>query len=103
VPAQGNCSYVINSQWGNGFTAAIRIKNTTAQTINGWSVNWQYADGSKVTGSWNTTLTGANPYNAKNLSWNANIQPGQTVEFGFQGSKPNGAAIVPVVSGAICQ
>ncbi|MDF3012117.1 MAG: man5B [Cellvibrio sp.] len=103
VPAQGNCSYVINSQWGNGFTAAIRIKNTTAQTINGWSVNWQYADGSKVTGSWNATLTGANPYNAKNLSWNANIQPGQTVEFGFQGSKPNGAAIVPIVSGAICQ
>lgn len=103
VPAQSKCSYVINSQWGNGFTAAIRIKNTTSQTINGWSVNWQYSDGSKVTGLWNAALTGTNPYNAKNLSWNTNIQPGQTVEFGFQGTKPNGAAIVPIVSGAVCQ
>jgi hypothetical protein len=103
VPAQNNCSYVINSQWGNGFTAAIRIKNTTSQTINGWSVNWQYTDGSKVTSLWNAALTGSNPYSAKNLSWNTNIQPGQTVEFGFQGSKPTGAAIVPVVTGGVCQ
>jgi len=103
TPTQNNCSYVINSQWGNGFTAAIRIKNTTSQTISGWSVNWQYADGSKVTGFWNANLTGTNPYNAKNLSWNTNIQPGQTVEFGFQGSKPTGTATVPVVTGSVCQ
>jgi len=103
VPAQNNCSYVINSQWGNGFTAAIRIKNTTSQTISGWSVNWQYTDGSKVTNLWNASLTGSNPYSAKNLSWNTNIQPGQTVEFGFQGSKPTGTAVVPVVTGGVCQ
>ncbi|MES2825139.1 MAG: cellulose binding domain-containing protein [Pseudomonadota bacterium] len=103
VSAKASCSYVIGSQWGNGFTAAIRVKNTSTQTLNGWSVNWQYSDGSKVTNSWNATLNGSNPYNAKNLGWNANIQPGQTVEFGFQGSKPAGAAVVPVVSGVICQ
>jgi len=103
APAKALCSYVINSQWNNGFTAAVRIKNTTSQTISGWSVNWQYSDGSKITGSWNASLTGANPYNAKNLSWNTNIQPGQTVEFGFQGSKPNNAAIVPAVTGSVCQ
>jgi len=103
VPTLGSCSYVINSQWNNGFTAAIKIKNTSAQPINDWSVNWQYADGSKITGSWNATLTGANPYNAKNLSWNSTIQPGQTVEFGFQGSKSASAASVPVVTGNVCQ
>ncbi|MDF3012115.1 MAG: beta-mannosidase [Cellvibrio sp.] len=101
--AAGNCSYIINSQWGNGFTAAIRIKNTGAQPINGWNVNWQYSDGSKVTGLWNASLTGSNPYNAKNLGWNATIQPGQTVEFGFQGSKPATTASVPVVTGSICK
>jgi mannan endo-1,4-beta-mannosidase len=103
VATKANCSYVIGSQWGNGFTAAIRVKNTGTQALNGWSVNWQYNDGSKVTGSWNATLTGSNPYNAKNLSWNANIQPGQTVEFGFQGSKPIGTAAIPVVTGSVCQ
>ncbi|MES2825141.1 MAG: cellulose binding domain-containing protein [Pseudomonadota bacterium] len=103
IATKANCSYVIGSQWGNGFTAAIRVKNTGTQTLNGWSVNWQYNDGSKVTGSWNATLTGTNPYSAKNLSWNANIQPGQTVEFGFQGSKPAGTAAIPVVTGSVCQ
>lgn len=101
--AQGNCSYVINSQWGNGFTAAIRIKNLGTQPINGWNVNWQYSDGSSITGSWNATFSGSNPYSAKNLNWNATIQPGQTVEFGFQGRKPNGPAQIPVVQGSVCR
>lgn len=103
MAAKANCSYVIGSQWGNGFTAAIRVKNTGMQTLNGWSVNWQYSDGSKVTNLWNASLSGSNPYNAKNLGWNANIKPGQTVEFGFQGSKPSGAAAVPAVTGSVCQ
>ena len=97
------CSYVVNSQWNNGFTAAIRIKNTSAQVINGWDVNWQYSDGSKITNLWSASLTGSNPYNAKNLSWNSSIQPGQTVEFGFQGNKSAAAASVPVVTGSICK
>jgi len=98
-----NCSYVIQSQWNNGFTAAIRIKNNGVQPINGWNVNWQYGDGSKITNLWNASLTGGNPYAAKNLSWNSTIQPGQTIEFGFQGSKVNGVASVPVVTGTVCQ
>ena len=103
VIPKASCSYVINSQWSNGFTAAIRIKNTTTTAINGWNVNWQYTDGSKITGSWNAALSGSNPYTAKNVNWNANIQPGQTVEFGFQGSKPAGSAVIPVVGGNVCQ
>ncbi len=98
-----NCSYVIQSQWNNGFTAVIRIKNNRAQPISGWNVNWQYGDGSKITNLWNASLTGSNPYSAKNLGWNSTIPPGQTVEFGFQGSKPAGAASVPVITGNSCQ
>lgn len=100
---KATCSYVVGSQWANGFTAAIRVKNTGTQPLNGWSVNWQYSDGSKVTNSWNASLSGSNPYFAKNLGWNTNIQPGKTVEFGFQGSKPAGAAAIPVVTGGVCQ
>ncbi len=100
---KAQCSYQIQSQWGNGFTASIRIKNISNTVINGWDVNWQYVDDSKVTNLWNATVSGTNPYNAKNLSWNAAIQPGQTVEFGFQGSKTAATAITPVVTGSICQ
>lgn len=99
------CSYVVNSQWQNGFTAAIRIKNTGVRAINRWSINWQYTDGSKVTNLWNAQLWDSGipgSYAAGNLDWNAMIQPGQTVEFGFQGTKPASAAQVPVVRGSPC-
>ncbi len=101
--ANAKCSYVYNSQWNNGFTAAIRIQNISAKPIVNWSVNWEYVDGSRVTNLWNATLSGNNPYTASNLSWNSTIQPGQTVEFGFQGSKSVGTAVAPIVRGAICQ
>jgi len=97
-----NCAYVISNQWNTGFTAAIRITNNRTTAINGWSVNWSYTDGSVVTSSWNATLTGSNPYSASNISWNGTIQPGQTVEFGLQGTKTAATASVPVVTGSAC-
>lgn len=99
----GNCRYVVNSQWNNGFTASVRITNNGTQAIQGWNLNWNYSDDSKITGSWNTNLSGSNPYSASNVSWNATINPGQTVEFGFQGNKPTGPAQIPVITGSICQ
>lgn len=98
-----NCSYVISNQWGTGFTASIRITNNRATAINGWSVNWAYSDGSRATGGWSASITGNNPYNAINVGYNGTIQPGQTVEFGVQGTKPTNAnALVPVVTGTVC-
>lgn len=97
------CAYVISNQWSTGFVAAIRIKNIGNQPIVGWEVNWQYADGSKVSNLWNATLSTNGSYSAKNLNWNSIIQPGQTIEFGFQGNKPSGNAVVPVVTGNLCK
>lgn len=99
----GNCVYVISNQWDSGFTASIRISNTGSSAINAWNVSWQYAGDNRVTSLWNANFTGSNPYSANNLSWNGQIQPGQTVEFGFQGTKGAGAnAEVPSVTGAVC-
>ena len=38
--AAARCDYVIQSDWGTGFVAAIRITNDTGAPIDGWSVNW---------------------------------------------------------------
>ena len=99
---QGICSYHIQSEWRDGFTATIRLKNVSGLPMNGWDVKWQYPDSSKVTNLWNANLSGTNPYSAKNLSWNATIQPGQTIEFGFQGKKPAGPAVTPAFTGTVC-
>ena len=101
--AYAGCKYVITNQWSNGFSATIKITNSGASAINGWNINWQYSGDNRVTSSFNTTLGGANPYSATNISWNGAIQPNQTIEFGIQGSKgPAAAAEVPVITGAAC-
>jgi len=100
--AYAGCQYVVNNQWNNGFDAKIKITNDGTSTINGWNINWQYSGDNRVTSSYNTTLTGTNPYNATNLSWNGSIAAGQSVEFGFQGSKGAASAEIPVITGAVC-
>ena len=98
-----NCSYVVTNDWGSGYTAAIRIKNNGSNPINGWNVSWSYSDATRVSSAWNATLAGSNPYSATGLGWNSSIQPGQTAEFGFQGTKNSGSAQMPVVTGNACQ
>lgn len=100
--AMAACSYSVNGEWSSGFNATVRITNTTATAINGWSVQWQYAGNNRVTQVWNANRSGNNPYTANNLSWNANIQPGQFVEFGMQGTKQPGTAEIPALSGTGC-
>lgn len=100
--ASAGCEYVVTNQWNNGFTAAIRITNSGTSAINGWNVSWQYSGDNRLTSSWNANYSGTNPYSASNLSWNGSIQPNQTVEIGFQGSKGSAAPEVPQVTGSVC-
>lgn len=101
VSAQSaRCDYLIQNEWGGGATATIDITNTSDSAINGWSVSWSY-DNSAVTNSWNASLSGDNPYTASDMGWNATVQPGQTVSFGFQVESSNGVE-TPTVNGAIC-
>ncbi|MES2163706.1 MAG: cellulose binding domain-containing protein [Pseudomonadota bacterium] len=94
------CSYVVTAAWQGGYNAAVRITNNHSSVIQGWSVSWTYSDNSVVQGYWNAAVAGAGPsYTATpNQSWNHDIYPGNTVEFGMTVS---GAAI-PVVTGDAC-
>jgi hypothetical protein len=95
------CQYVIDNNWGTGFVAKIRITNDTNATVNGWSVSWTYTGGNRITNSWNASVAGSNPYTATGVGFNSTIQPGQAVEFGFQGTS-NSSSEIPVISGALC-
>lgn len=96
-----SCSYSVVNQWNTGFQGSITITNNTSSTINGWNLGWAYSK-NKITSSWNANLGGSNPYTASNLSWNATIQPGQSVSFGVQGDLNGGAAETPVITGNVC-
>ncbi len=80
------CTYTIESEWSNGFTANITIKNDTGSPINNWNVNWQYAS-NRMSSGWNANFSGTNPYSANNLNWNGSIAVGQSISFGIQGEK----------------
>lgn len=93
-----SCSYVVTNSWGSGFTGAIHVTNTGTGTKSGWTATWQYSGSNRVTSSWNTNLSGSNPYTATNVGWNGNIGAGQTVEFGFQANTNGGSVEMPTVT-----
>lgn len=95
-----HCDYQVQSDWGAGAIAGITLTNVGTTPIEGWSLNWEYQH-SRITNLWNANLEGDNPYRAANLSWNQSIQPGQSVEFGFQLSQ-NGATETPELTGPLC-
>ncbi|GAD01357.1 cellulase family glycosylhydrolase [Agarivorans albus] len=97
-----DCEYSITNQWDQGFQAQVTITNTDSTNIEGWQVNWQYQQGSQLSSSWNTVLSGDNPYSASNLSWNATIKPGESVEFGIQGTMNGNNAEQPALTGDVC-
>lgn len=99
--ASASCTYAINSEWPNGFTASITIKNDTGAPINNWNVNWQYAT-NRMSSGWNANFSGNNPYSATNMSWNGNIAVGQSISFGLQGEKNGGSAERPTINGIAC-
>jgi endo-1,4-beta-xylanase len=99
--AYAACTYTVDNEWNTGFVASITIKNDTNATLNGWNVNWQFAN-NRMSGGWNANFSGSNPFSASNMSWNGSIAPGQSVSFGVQGTKNGGAAERPTVTGAAC-
>ena len=105
-PKPAKCEYVVVAQWSGGGNAEVHITNQSDTVISGWTVNWTYADDSKIYNYWNGKVTGTAPnYTGTNTeSWNHDIAPGQTAGFGFtfgQGTQNPGP--VPAVTGDICK
>jgi cellulase/cellobiase CelA1 len=99
--------YAINSQWQGGFGAALTITNTGTTTINGWTLQFTFANGQTITQLWNGSYTqsGGN-VSITNLSYNGTIAAGQSVssEPGFNGawSGTNSAPTAFTLNGVAC-
>ncbi|MFI9643788.1 cellulose binding domain-containing protein [Micromonospora sp. NPDC051925] len=76
--------YAVTGQWQGGFQGDVTIRNTGAAPINGWTLQWTFADGQRVSQAWNASYTqSGGTVQATNASWNGTVAAGATVNFGF--------------------
>lgn len=102
LQTQAACQYQVTGQWGSGFTATVKVTNEGTSAVSGWNLTWQYAGDNRITGGYDAVFSGTNPYTVKNAGWNGTIQPGQSLTFGFQGTKGAAAAEIPALTGNLC-
>ncbi|GAA1275976.1 lytic polysaccharide monooxygenase [Saccharothrix xinjiangensis] len=103
----GACAvtYAVGSAWSGGFTANVSVKNTGATAVSAWELVWDVPSGQGITQAWSAAVAvSGGKATAKGASWNQNLQPGQSVSFGFngtsQGAPANPAAFA--LNGASC-
>ncbi|MDI1460877.1 glycoside hydrolase family 9 protein [Catellatospora sp. KI3] len=93
------------TDWNNGFTGNVTVKNTGTATINGWTLAFSFTAGQQITQAWSSkyTQTGANVA-ITNESYNGTLAPGASTSFGFNathtGSNPRPAAFA--LNGVTC-
>jgi hypothetical protein len=75
------------TSWPGGFTSNISVTNTGSTAVNGWKLGFTLPSGQSVTNAWNATISPrSGAVTATNTSSNAQIAPGASQSFGFQGT-----------------
>ncbi|UUU37327.1 cellulose binding domain-containing protein [Streptomyces sp. CA-210063] len=73
------------SGWSTGLTSNITLTNTGPTAIDGWSLVFTLPGGQAITSGWNADYSpGSGRVTARNVSHNATIAPGASVDIGFQ-------------------
>jgi len=99
------CELQLSSEWQSGYVAFVNISNLSDDAISGWELALTLNSGHQISNAWSAQVQSSPPnYQFTHLSWNRVIQPGQSINFGFQASKPlNSVAEGMRLSGDICQ
>lgn len=108
APPPGSCrvTYVVQNDWGVGFTAQLTITNTGTAPVSGWTLGFTYAGNQQLSPpGWNAVW--AQPtrdVTARNLDWNATIGAGASTSAGFNASYSgtNGRPTTFTLNGRTC-
>jgi hypothetical protein len=87
--------YTVHGTWPGGFISQVRVTNLTDQTIRGWDLSWDFAQGERVSFLWGGRSSQSGPsVTVNNMSWNSTIRPNKSITFGFLGKQSGGAGDV---------
>ncbi|MCS7477577.1 cellulose binding domain-containing protein [Umezawaea endophytica] len=85
-PAACTASLAIDTSWPQGFTATIKITNSGARPVEGWTVDWTFPGEQRVENSWNATITQkGRTVHAVNAAYNGLIDVQDSITFGLVG------------------
>lgn len=78
-------TYVIQSDWGNGATVSVTIKNINTFAVSGWTLAWTFHGNQTITNLWNGTYTQSGAtVSVRDNGFNAWLGAnGGSVNFGF--------------------
>ncbi|MFG2100759.1 cellulose binding domain-containing protein [Micromonospora echinaurantiaca] len=89
TPPPGGCSasYRVTGSWAGGFQGEVVVRNTRPSPITGWTVDWAFPDGQRITQLWGGThtQTGA-AVTVRDAGWNGGLGGGASTTIGFLAS-----------------
>ncbi|MEU6854703.1 glycoside hydrolase family 9 protein [Actinacidiphila alni] len=98
-------AYTVTSDWGGGFQAGVKITNTGASPVNGWTATWTFGGDQQIGNAWNGVLTqSGRTVTARDAGYNGTLAPGGSVDIGFTATyrTSNAAPYGFTVNGAAC-
>lgn len=103
-PAGCHAALVVHSQWNAGFTGEVRVTNTTAAAVDGWSLDFSLPAGVTVQTGWNGTWSQqGRSVTVRDAGWNARVPAGGTVAVGLVASGSAAPLSSPVTfAGSTC-
>ena len=86
-PESGISCSVRVDDWSNGYVAYVTVTNATASAVTSWQVNLNIGANDVITNSWSSQLTrSGSQLSLVNFAYNGSLQPGDSIEIGFQAS-----------------
>jgi Glycosyl hydrolase family 12/Cellulose binding domain len=78
-------TWVVQSQWQDGFVANLTIRNTGSLAINSWTLAWTFSGNQRITNGWGLTWTqNGQSVTARSVDYTSSIPVSGSVTVGFQ-------------------
>jgi cellulase/cellobiase CelA1 len=78
-------TWVVQSQWQDGFVADLTIRNTGSLAINSWTLAWTFSGNQRITNAWGLTWTqSGQSVTARSVDYTSRIPVSGSVTAGFQ-------------------
>ena len=87
APSPGGVSCELSANtWNSGYQVNVKVSNNSASSLSGWQVKLAFPEGAQFNQGWSAEFEdNGDEILARNLSWNGNLAPGVSTQFGLLG------------------